>query len=89
MVGAGMDIWRSSSPIPLPKQIHLEQAAHDPVQVGFDYLQRGRLHNLSGQPVTVLCHSQSKEVLPHVQVELLLLRIVPISPCPVAGHHWE
>jgi len=38
----------SSSPTPLPKQIHLEQAAQDCIQAGFEYLQRRRLHNLSG-----------------------------------------
>jgi len=40
-----------------------------------------------GQPVPVLYHSQSKEVLPHVQMELLMLQFVPVAPCAVAGHH--
>jgi len=29
--------------------------------VGFEYLQRRRIHNLSGQSVPVLCDPQSKE----------------------------
>jgi len=29
MVGAGKDLWGSSSPTPLPKQSHLQQAAQD------------------------------------------------------------
>jgi len=87
MVGVGRDLWGSSSPIPLPKQVHLEQTAQDLVQVGFEYLQRRRIHNLSGEPVPVLHHPQSEEVLPHVQMELPMLQFVPIAPCPVAGHH--
>jgi len=63
MVGVARDLWGPSSPTPLPKQDHVEQAAHDLVQAGFEYLQRRRLHSLSGKPIPVLCHSQSKEVL--------------------------
>jgi len=54
-VGVGRDLWGSSSPTPVPKQGHLEQAAQDHVQADFEYLQRRRLHNLSGQLVPVLC----------------------------------
>jgi len=32
--------------------------------MGFEYLQRRRLHNPSGQSGAGLCHLQSKEVLP-------------------------
>jgi len=38
MVGAGRELWRSSSPTHLLKQVHLQQAAQDHVQVGFEYL---------------------------------------------------
>jgi len=55
--------------------------------VGLEYLQRRRLHNLPGQPVSGLRHPQREEVLPHVQLELPVLQFVPIAPCPVAGHH--
>jgi len=51
MVEFGRDLCGSSSPTPLPKQGHLEQAAQDLVQGGLEYLQRRRLHNLPGQPV--------------------------------------
>jgi len=87
MVGIGSDLFGSSSPTLLPKQGHLQQAAQDLDQVGLEYLQRRRLHNLSGQPVPVLRHPQSEEVLPHVQTELPMLQFVPVAPCPVAGHH--
>jgi len=49
IVGVGRDLWRSSSPTPLPKHVHPEQAAQDLIQAGFEYLQRRRLHNLSGE----------------------------------------
>jgi len=55
MVGVGGDLCGSSSPTLLPKQDHLQQAVEDLVQVGLEYLQRRRLHNLPGQPVPVLC----------------------------------
>jgi len=87
MVVAGRDLCESSSPSPLPKQGHLEQASQDLVQVGFEYLQRRRLHNLPGQSVPVVRQPQSKKGLPHVQLELPMLQFVPVAPCPVAGHH--
>jgi len=83
MVRVGRDLCGSSSPSPLPKQGHLHQAAQELVQVGFEYLQRRRLHSLPGQPVPGLHHPQREEVLPHVQTELPLLQFVPIAPCPV------
>ncbi|GAB0189385.1 hypothetical protein GRJ2_001403800 [Grus japonensis] len=55
MVGVGRDVWRSSSPTPLLKQDHLEHVAQRIcIQVGFEYLQRRSLHNLSGHPPPVL-----------------------------------
>ena len=88
MVGVGKALCGSSSPTPLPKQGHLQQAAQDLVQARLKYLQRRRIHNLPGQPVPVLRHPQREEVLPHVQMELPVLPFVPIVPCPV-GHHWK
>jgi len=87
MVGVGRDLCGSSSPIPLLNQGHLQQAAEDLFQAGLEYLQRRTLHNLPGQPVSVLRHPHREEILPHVQMELPLLQFVPIAPCPVAGHH--
>jgi len=87
MLGVGRDLCGSSSPTPLPKQGHLQQAAQDRVQAGLEYLQRRRLHNLPGQSVPGLRHHQREEVLPHVQMELPVLQFVPIAPCPVAGHY--
>ena len=72
ILGVGRDLCGSSSPTPLPKQGHLQQAAQDLVQVGLEYLQRRRLHNLPGEPIPVLRHPQREEVLPHVQTESVL-----------------
>ena len=72
---------------PYRRQGLLEQVAQDCVQAGFQYLQRRRIHSPSGQPVPVLHHPQSEEILPRVQMELPMLQFVPVAPCPVAGHH--
>ena len=85
MFGLGRDLCGSSSPTPLPKEGHPEQAAQDHIQAGLEYLQR--IHHLPGQPVPVLHHPQREEVLPHVQTELPMLQFVPVAPCAVAGHH--
>ena len=37
----------------------LEQVSQECIQVGFEYLQRRRLHNLSGQPAPVLSKERS------------------------------
>jgi len=39
MFGVGRDLCGSSSPTPLPKQGHLQQAAQDLVQVDLEYIQ--------------------------------------------------
>ena len=87
MVGVGRDLCGSSSPTRLPKQGHLQQTAQHLVHAGFEYLQRKRIHILSAQPVPVLRQPQSEEVLPQVQIELPMLRFLPVTACPVAGHH--
>jgi len=87
MARFGRDLCGLPGPTPLLKQVPLEQAAQDLVQVSFEYLQRRKLHSPSGQPVPVLCHPQREEVLPRAQTELPLLQFVPIAPCPVTGHH--
>ena len=71
MFGGGRDLCGSSSTTPLPKQGHPEQGAQDSVQAGLEYLQRRRLHNLPGQPVPGLRHTQSS----------LLWKQIPGSRC--------
>ena len=84
MVGVGRDLCGSPSPTPLPKQGHLAQVAQDLVQAGSEFFQRRRIHRLPGQPVPVLCYPLREEVLPLVQLELPVLQVVPVAPCPVA-----
>jgi len=67
IIRVGRDFWRLSSPIP-SKADSLHQVAQESVQVGFEYLQRRRLHKLSGQPVPLLCHPQS-QLFSHIQME--------------------
>ena len=64
VLGVGGDLWDHLVQPPLPKQGHLQQAAQDLVQADLEYPQRRRLHNLPRQPVPVLRHPQSEEVLP-------------------------
>jgi len=59
MVEVGRDLQRPPGPTPLLKQGHLELIAQDCVQTASEYLQRWRLHKLSGQPVPVLGHPHS------------------------------
>jgi len=58
MIEVERAIWRSSDPISLLKQGHLEQAAQNYLQMAFEYLQGGRLHSLSRQSVPVLNHRE-------------------------------
>lgn len=65
-----LEVIYSSSPAEAGS---LEQVSQECIQVSFEYFQRGRLHNLPGQPVPVFCHPQCKEFFPHVEVELLVV----------------
>ncbi|KAK4806816.1 hypothetical protein QYF61_005612 [Mycteria americana] len=82
MVEVGRDLWRLSCTTPLLKQGYLEPVAQDHVQTAFEYLQGGRLHNLSGQPFPVLSHPHSQKVFPDVQTEPPVFHFVPTASCP-------
>jgi len=69
---------RSSSPNPLPKQGHLKQVAEDLIQVGFEYLQRRRIHNPFGQPVAMLCHPQRKKFFLMFRWNFLCFSLCPL-----------
>lgn len=49
----------------------------------------GGLQNLSEQPVSVLCHSYSKECFPHIQVDLPVFQFVPIALPTIIKFHWQ
>lgn len=83
--GYSGDHWSSLS---LLKQRHVEPVVQNCVQMTFEYLQRWRLHNLSGQSqtVTVLGCPPSKKVFFDVQRETPVFQFVLIAPCSVTGH---
>lgn len=55
-IGLGRDLWRSSIQTSWQSTFPTEDCIS--VQVGFEYLERRRLHSLPGQPVAMLSHSQ-------------------------------
>lgn len=60
MIEVGRDLWRSCSLNPAKTGLP-RGGAQDHVQADFEYL-----HDLSGQPVSMLCHPHSKEAFPHI-----------------------
>ena len=60
------EIIKSNPPV---KEGSVQLATQVDVQTGLEYLPTRRLHNLSGQPVPVLCYPYLK-VLLHVSTEL-------------------
>ena len=60
LCGGGDPEWKGLVEVNWWDRLHkpgqLELAAQGCVQLGFEYLQECRLHNLSGQPVPVLGH---------------------------------
>lgn len=85
MVKVLRDLRRSPGPTPLLKQGHLEQVAEVHVQTAFEYLQRGRIHSISGQHVLVLSHPHMRKRFPMLRGTLLCF-----SWCPLlwSCHHW-
>ena len=73
--GASRDLWVW----PANKAGSLQQVTQVGVQAALEYLQRRTHHNLSVQPVPVLHHSDSKEVLPCVSMELPVFQFMPIA----------
>lgn len=62
----GRDLWKLYGQTPLLKPGHFELVSQDHIQMAFEYLQRGSLHNLLGQPVPVLQYSYSKKVFIYI-----------------------
>lgn len=59
--GIGRDLWRSSNPKPLLKQVPCSRMdAQEGIQASFEYLWRSRLHSLSGKLIPALCNPQNK-----------------------------
>ena len=60
--------------------------SQESIHAGFECLQR-RLRSLSAQPVPMLCHPHTEEILPCVSVELAVFQPVSTVSCPVAAQH--
>lgn len=58
--------------------MNLELHTWDHDQMAFEDLQEGRLHCVSGQPVSVLRHPPSKNGFPNYATELVF-QLVPIA----------
>lgn len=84
LLEAGRDFWRPSSPTHLQGS-SLQQVTVVDIQKGLGYLCTRRLHLVSG-PRSGLWHLHCKEVLPFVCVELPMLQILAVAPCPITGH---
>jgi len=81
-VEIGRDHCRSSGPTDLLKRDHLQLVAQDHIQAAFEQLQGWRLHNRSGQSMTVLGHSHSEKVFPDLQIES------PVCVRCLLSCHW-
>ena len=75
---------------PPAKAGSLQYFAQVGIQTGLEYLQRRRLHSLSGQPVPVVCQHYCKEVLLHVSTELPMFKFqVSLSyHCTLPKRAW-
>ena len=77
IVGVGRDLWWSLSPTPCWSRFStVDWTGKNPG--GFWISPKRRLSSPLGQPVPVLCHPHSKEVLPHIQTELPVFQFVPL-----------
>jgi len=86
MVKVGRDLWKSTGPPLWLKHSHLELLAQNHVQTTFEYLQGGRSHKNSGQPVSVLNHPHSEKLFPDIQREPPVFQFLSIASCPITGH---
>lgn len=87
MVVAGRDLQRSSGPNSLLKQGYPEPGAQRHGQEASEYIQGQRLYSLSGQPVPLLGHPQSKNVFSHIQRKAPVFQGVPIASGMLMGTH--
>lgn len=78
MVEVGRDLWRLFAQ-------HLKPVAQDHIQVTSEDVRRGRLQNLSWQPVPVLHHPHTK-LFPGVQKEPPGFLLAFTVSCLVTGH---
>lgn len=78
MVEVWRDLWGSSGPTPMLKQGHWEPFAQQCVQMAFEYLQRWRLQNASGQSALVLGTFRGKQCFLIFRGNLLCFKMCPL-----------
>jgi len=88
MVEVGRVLWRSPCLTPLFKWGPLQTVGQDHVQMAFEYLQGGRLHHLSGQPVPVLSLPYSERSVSWCSDGTSYVSVF-IAFGPVTGHYWK
>lgn len=77
--------WKGPLEVSL-QQDHLEPISLAHIHMTFEYPQGWRLHNLPGQPVSIIGHQHSKKVF--LMFRQNLLSFCAVS-CPSPGHLWE
>lgn len=85
MIEVGRELWRSSCPIPLLKQGHLESAVYDHIQVPFDYLQSGD----STTSLDNLFQCSANLTVTKCLMAPRVFHFVLIDSSPITVHHWE
>ena len=79
----GNAVVLGGSPAGAPKatavRSSLSPASNPRVQLGFECLQRWRLHNISRQSVLAIDHLCSRTVFSHIEVEFTVFQFVPIA----------
>lgn len=84
MVEVGRNLWRPSSPTPLLKYGRLEYAVQGHIQVGFEYLYRKKLHNLSGNLFQCSVTSTVKNFFLIFRWNFVF-QFVPLGSLPITG----
>ena len=72
---------------PPAKASTLQQVTQVGIQIGLEYLQGRRIHNLPRQAVLMLCYPHCEEVPLYIGAELSMLKFMAISPCPIPTDH--
>jgi len=87
MAEGGRALWVTLGPSgpALLQQDHPEQGAQAHIQVVYKDPQGGD-PTASGQPVPVLHHLHSTDVLPAVQRECHVFQVAPMASCPGTGN---
>lgn len=79
--------WPSSPTAPL-NQGQLDQFAQEHIQMTFEYLQGGSLHNALGN-LCQGCQPPNTNMFSDVKGEPLVFQFVPIASSLITEYHWK